>query len=55
MQVATVRLLSEQAFAQQLATGQGPSGPECAFDASAGKRQLDRGLLGGATVEAMPA
>lgn len=47
-QAAVMQLLSEQAFAQQLATGQGPSsgGGEGA-GAPGGRRALDRGMLGG--------
>ncbi len=53
LQAATVALLSEQAFRQQLATGHGPSGPEGTFDSAAGKREVDRGLLGGVTPQAV--
>lgn len=55
LQEATVRLLSERAFAEQLATGHGPSGAEGGFDSQEGRRQVDRGLLGGAAAEAVPA
>lgn len=51
-QVAVTQLLSEQAFAQQLATGQGPSdGGGEGVGALGSRRALDRGMLGGGAVQ----